>query len=81
MSGLMILPLFLGGISWSEIVIIALIILLFVGGRKIPELMKGLGKGIKSFKEGINEGDGGSVKPDEQKQLKESSGLRNTEEK
>lgn len=81
MSGLMILPLFLGGIGWSEIVIIALIILLFVGGRKIPELMKGLGKGIKSFKEGINEGDGGPVKPDEQKQLKESSGQRNTEEK
>ena len=33
---------------------IALVVLLFFGGRKIPELMKGLGKGIRSFKEGMN---------------------------
>ena len=39
----------------GEIVIIALVILLIFGGKKIPELMKGLGKGIRSFKEGINE--------------------------
>jgi len=38
-----------------EIVIIALVILLLFGGKKIPELMKGLGKGVKSFKEGLNE--------------------------
>lgn len=38
-----------------EIVIIALVILLLFGGKKIPELMKGLGKGVKSFKDGINE--------------------------
>ena len=36
-------------------VIIALVILLLFGGKKIPELMKGLGKGMKSFKEGMNE--------------------------
>ena len=36
-----------------EIVIIALVILLLFGGRKFPELMKGLGKGVKSFKEGV----------------------------
>lgn len=41
--------------SGSEWIIIALVILLLFGGRKIPELMKGLGKGVKSFKEGINE--------------------------
>ncbi len=41
--------------SGSEWVIIALLILLFFGGKKIPELMKGLGKGVKSFKEGVNE--------------------------
>ena len=35
--------------------IIALIFLLLFGGKKIPELMKGLGKGVKSFKEGLNE--------------------------
>jgi sec-independent protein translocase protein TatA len=47
-------PLFIG--TW-EIVIIALVILLILGGKKIPELMKGLGKGVKSFKEGISEVD------------------------
>lgn len=36
---------------------IVLVILLFVGGSKIPELMKGLGKGVKSFKEGMKDGD------------------------
>ncbi len=38
-----------------EILIIALVILLIFGGRKIPELMKGLGKGVKSFKAGMAE--------------------------
>lgn len=39
----------------QEILLIALVILLLFGGKKIPELMKGLGKGVKSFKDGINE--------------------------
>ncbi|MDO4367941.1 MAG: twin-arginine translocase TatA/TatE family subunit [Bacteroidales bacterium] len=43
-----------GNLGVGEIVIIALIVLLFFGGKKIPELMKGLGKGVKSFKEGVN---------------------------
>ena len=47
--------LFLGNIGMTEIIIIALIVLLLFGGKKIPELMKGLGKGVKSFKDGINE--------------------------
>ena len=47
--------LFLCNIQIGEILIIALVVLLFFGGRKIPELMKGLGKGVKSFKEGMNE--------------------------
>ena len=38
-----------------EIIAIVLVILLLFGGKKIPELMKGLGKGVKSFKEGMNE--------------------------
>lgn len=38
----------------QEVLLIALIILLFFGGKKIPELMKGIGKGVRSFKEGIN---------------------------
>lgn len=39
----------------QEILIIAFVVLLLFGGKKIPELMKGLGKGVKSFKEGMNE--------------------------
>ena len=38
----------------QEILLIALVVLLFFGGKKIPELMKGIGKGVKSFKEGIS---------------------------
>ena len=45
--------LFLGSIGLTEIVVIALIVLLFFGGKKIPELMKGIGKGVRSFKEGV----------------------------
>ena len=41
--------------SGSEWLIIALVILLLFGGKKIPELMRGLGKGVKSFKDGVNE--------------------------
>ncbi|MBQ1610321.1 MAG: twin-arginine translocase TatA/TatE family subunit [Muribaculaceae bacterium] len=44
-----------GTFGAGEIIIIALVILLLFGGRKIPELMKGLGKGVKSFKQGMNE--------------------------
>ena len=42
------------GIGFQEILIIALVVLLFFGGKKIPELMKGLGKGVHSFKDGMN---------------------------
>jgi sec-independent protein translocase protein TatA len=43
------------GIGTQEIIFIALILLLFFGGKKIPELMGGLGKGVRSFKENIKE--------------------------
>lgn len=43
------------GLGWGEIVLIALVVLLLFGGKKIPELMKGLGKGVKSFKEGLSQ--------------------------
>ena len=43
------------GLGFQEILVIALIVLLLFGGKKIPELMRGLGKGVKSFKEGMNE--------------------------
>ena len=54
MSTLFISPL-LFGVGWGEIVLIVLVILLLFGGKKIPELMKGLGKGVKSFKSGLSE--------------------------
>ena len=47
-------PLFIGGICMQEVLLIALVVLLFFGGKKIPELMKGIGKGVRSFKEGMN---------------------------
>lgn len=48
-------PLFLGSIGGGEVLVIALVVLLFFGGAKIPELMKGLGKGVKSFKDGMKD--------------------------
>ena len=59
----MITPLFMNLGFW-EIVIIALVVLLLFGGKKIPELMRGLGKGVKSFKEGMKEieGDAAEIK-------------------
>ena len=50
---------FIGGLGLSEVLVIALVVLLFFGGKKIPELMKGLGKGVRSFKEGMKEGQSG----------------------
>lgn len=47
--------LFIGGLGMSEVLVIALVLLLFFGGKKIPELMKGLGKGVRSFKDGMKE--------------------------
>jgi sec-independent protein translocase protein TatA len=42
------------GLGGTEILVIALVVLLLFGGKKIPELMKGLGSGVKSFKDGMN---------------------------
>ena len=46
--------LFLGGVGMPEVLLIVWVVLLLFGGKKIPELMRGLGKGIHSFKEGMN---------------------------
>lgn len=62
--------LFIGGIGFQEILLVALIVLLFFGGKKIPELMKGLGKGVKSFKDGMKGEDvDDNVNADEKKEL------------
>ena len=45
--------LFLGNLGTGEIVIIAIVVLLLFGGKKIPELMKGIGQGVKNFKDGV----------------------------
>lgn len=50
-----IIPLFFGKLGITEILIILIIVLLLFGGKKIPELMRGIGKGIKEFKDGIND--------------------------
>ena len=57
------------GIGVPELLVIAFIILLVFGGRKIPELMKGLGKGVKSFKDGMKEVED-ELKLDEKKEAK-----------
>ena len=44
-------------LSWQHLLIVALIILIFFGGRKIPEMMRGLGSGIKEFKDAVKEED------------------------
>ena len=51
----------------GEIIISALVILLLFGGKKIPELMRGLGKGVRSFKEGINDIEQDITKIDDKK--------------
>ena len=51
---MMVTPLFIGGIGMQEVLLIVLVVLLFFGGKKIPELMKGIGKGVRSFKDGMN---------------------------
>lgn len=51
----MITPLLFGSLGFWEIALIVLVVLLLFGGKKIPELMRGLGKGVKSFKQGMKE--------------------------
>ena len=47
--------LFIGSVGMPEVLLIVLVVLLLFGGKKIPELMKGLGKGIRSFKDGMKD--------------------------
>ena len=55
MSNLLLIPVFLGNLRGWEWIIILVVVLLLFGGKKIPELMRGIGKGVKSFKQGMNE--------------------------
>ena len=47
-------PLFLGKIGLTEILVILLIVVIFFGGKKIPELMRGMGRGVREFKDAMN---------------------------
>lgn len=60
---------FIGGLGLSEVLVIALVVLLFFGGKKIPELMKGLGKGVRSFKDGMKEVQSG-LEDDDREEVK-----------
>ncbi|MDE6522683.1 MAG: twin-arginine translocase TatA/TatE family subunit [Muribaculaceae bacterium] len=62
---------FIGGLGISEILVIALVVLLFFGGKKIPELMKGLGKGVRSFKDGMKEVESG-LDDDDKEEVKKN---------
>lgn len=55
MNTFLLIPLFLGNLRGWEWIIILVVILLLFGGKKIPQLMRGLGKGVRSFKEGLND--------------------------
>ena len=65
---------FLGGIGLQVFLIIAFIVLLLFGGKKIPELMKGLGKGVRSFKDGVN-----SIEEETKKELESSESTQQKE--
>jgi sec-independent protein translocase protein TatA len=47
--------LFLGGVGMQELLVIGLFVLIFFGAKKIPDFMKGLGKGVREFKNGLND--------------------------
>ncbi|MFR9534452.1 MAG: twin-arginine translocase TatA/TatE family subunit [Rikenellaceae bacterium] len=48
-------PLFIGGLGTGELIVVAVVLLIFFGGTKLPELMRGAGRGIKEFKSALNE--------------------------
>lgn len=58
-----IIPLFLANMRGWQLIIILVIILLLFGGKKIPELMRGLGKGVNSFKQGLEDAKAELEKP------------------
>jgi len=74
------------GVSTWQIIVILLVVLLLFGGKKIPELAQGLGKGIKNFKDAVKEGEETDVKPAEKteeitNQTTQNTTAQNTEKK
>ena len=75
------LPMFLGNLRGWEWIIIFLAILLLFGGKKIPELMRGLGKGVHSFRQGMNEAKKEMQKPLDEDEKSESSDKKDSDAK
>lgn len=67
MQTLSFLPAFLGNLRGTQLIIVILVVLLLFGGKKIPELMRSLGKGVNSFKQGLNDAREEINKPIEKK--------------
>lgn len=67
------IPLFLGNLRGWEWIIIALVVLLLFGGKKIPELMRGLGKGVHSFRKGMQEAKAEMDRPLDEPEAKDQS--------
>lgn len=63
---------FLGMIGTTELVLIAVVALLLFGGKKIPELMRGLGAGVKSFKDGMKDGEAEAKAPEKKSESQEA---------
>lgn len=61
-------PLLFGTIGWPEVIVLVLVALLLFGAKRIPELMKSMGKGIRGFKEGLKEIDDQINQSDDPKQ-------------
>ena len=82
MSNLFIIAGLIGGLGTPEILLIAFVVLLLFGGSKIPELMKGIGKGVRGFKEGLkgieDEFNESGKKESEKSDLKSKDGKDNT---
>lgn len=62
------LSIFLGMVGWPQVLVVAVLILLLFGGKKIPEMMRGLGSGIKEFKDASRSDDEKSSKPSDSKE-------------
>ncbi len=71
---LTILPLFLNKIGGTEILILILLIVIFFGGKKIPELMRGMGRGVKEFKDAVSKDYTEENKTDESADTKSDAG-------
>ncbi len=69
------------GVSTWQIIVILLVVLLLFGGKKIPELAQGLGKGIKNFKDAVKEGEEADVKPTEKIENQNTTSQTQTTEK